>query len=334
MNKGDPQILVNSMVTYLENISDASYSLLCEAFSHVFEQLKETEETQQQNIDSLNVPAQTLRQKLQEYLRELPVVGFNSSRYDLSVIKPFLIQKFVTQKTASKQMCEETNTEEDKEELDLEQDWFDITEEQEEAEDEEREKTKKTPFKFVVKRNNQYMFIATHKLRFLDINNFLAHGFSYSKYLKVFGIEEEKGYFCYEYITGLDKLKETTLPPHSAFFSQLKSISITEDEYAYCQRVWKETHMSPLKDFLIWYNNKDVTPFIQALQAQIDMYSRLNIDLLKDGISVPDITLKYLFQTLPPDTYFSLCNEKQKEIHTLFSRQHCRLPFHHFSPLS
>ena len=146
VNKGDPQILVNSMVTYLENISDASYSLLCEDFSHVFEQLNEIEETQQQNRDSLNVPAQTLRQKLQEYLREVSVVGFNSSPYDLSVIKPFLIQKFVTQQTASKQMREETNTEEEKEELDLEQDGFDITEEQEEAEDEEREKTKKTPF--------------------------------------------------------------------------------------------------------------------------------------------------------------------------------------------
>ena len=241
VNKGDPQILVNSMVTYLENILDASYSqILYEDFSHVFEQLNKIEETQQQNIDSLNVPAQTFRQKLQEYLRELPVVGLNSSRYDLNVIKPFLIQKFVTQKTASKQMCEETNTEEEKEELDLEQDGFDITEEQEEAEDEEREKTEKTPFKFVVKRNNQDMCIATHKLRFLDINNFLAPGFSYSKYLKAFGLEEEKGYFGYEYITGLDKLKETTLPPQPAFFSQLKNTNITEDEYAYCQRVCKK----------------------------------------------------------------------------------------------
>ena len=39
---------------------------------------------------------------------------------------------------------------------------------------------------------------------------------------------------------------------------------------------------------------------------------------LKDGISVPGSTLRYLFQTLEDNqTYFSLSNEQQKYLHTL-----------------
>ena len=43
---------------------------------------------------------------------------------------------------------------------------------------------------FVVKRNNQYNCIGTDRLRFLDILNYLAPGFSYQKYLTAFGVKE------------------------------------------------------------------------------------------------------------------------------------------------
>ncbi|XP_076450026.1 uncharacterized protein LOC143286372 [Babylonia areolata] len=139
-----------------------------------------------------------------------------------------------------------------------------------------------------------------------------AVGFSYSKYLKVFGVQEPKGHFCDEYITSLDKVNETVLPPHSAFYANSKTKTSQRKNFL----VWNN-NMTTLQDFLVWYNNKDVVPFMQALQSHTDMYSRLGIDLLKDGISLPGITLKYLFQTLSPDVYFSLFNENQKELRTL-----------------
>ena len=46
-------------------------------------------------------------------------------------------------------------------------------------------------------------------------------------------------------------------------------------------------------------------------------YSDLDIDLLKDGIFVPGITIKYLFQTMPSDSYFSLFGNKQVDLHRL-----------------
>ena len=76
--------------------------------------------------------------------------------------------------------------------------------------------------------------------------------------------------------------------------------------------------MTTLKDFLIWYNNKDVVPFIEALKTQINFYHQtLNLDMLKVAIGVPGMCLHYLFKTIPPDTYFSLMGEQEKELHTL-----------------
>ena len=75
--------------------------------------------------------------------------------------------------------------------------------------------------------------------------------------------------------------------------------------------MWEGFNMSSLKDILVWYNLKDVVPFSEALQNQIDMYKELGVDLLKDGVFVPGITLKYLFKNLPSNVYFSLLNDIQ-----------------------
>ena len=40
--------------------------------------------------------------------------------------------------------------------------------------------------------------------------------------------------------------------------------------------------------------------------------------MLKQGISIPGVTLLYLFNTLPPDTFFALFPEKDKHLYYLF----------------
>ena len=47
--------------------------------------------------------AKELRERLEAYREELPVVGFNSSNYDLNVIKPYLFQ-LVTKLTVQTDM--------------------------------------------------------------------------------------------------------------------------------------------------------------------------------------------------------------------------------------
>ena len=48
--------------------------------------------------------------------------------------------------------------------------------------------------------------------------------------------------------------------------------------------------MSSFKDFLRWYNNKDVVPTFEAMQKMIAFYHDKYIDLLKLGFTLPDLT--------------------------------------------
>ena len=47
--------------------------------------------------------------------------------------------------------------------------------------------------------------------------------------------------------------------------------------------------MRTFKDFLRWYNNKDVDPTLEAMQKMVDFYNNKGIDMLKLGC-----TLRYL----------------------------------------
>ena len=60
------------------------------------------------------------------------------------------------------------------------------------------------------------MALSTKMLKFLDIVNYLAQGYSYAKFLKAYDVEQEKGFFPYEWVDDLNKLNATHLPPHAA----------------------------------------------------------------------------------------------------------------------
>ena len=215
-----------------------------------------------------------LRNRLDEYLKELPVLGFNSGKYDLNAVKEFLFPVLV----------------------------------------------KNEEVLFTIKRNNNIMCLKTAHLRFLDVTNFLAPGFSYDKFLKAYECPQTKGFFPYEWMDSLDKLDQTYLPPHEAFYSSLKKDNITKEDYQYCLNVWSENNMQTFKDFLVWYNNLDVQPFCDALEKMCAFWKNKNIDMLRQGVSIPGVTLTYLFTTLEPGIFFSLFDEKNKDLYTLFKK--------------
>ena len=47
--------------------------------------------------------------------------------------------------------------------------------------------------------------------------------------------------------------------------------------------------MTTFKDFLRWYNNKDVVPTLEAMQKMIDFYHNKGIDMLKLGCPLPNL---------------------------------------------
>ena len=158
---------------------------------------------------------------------------------------------------------------------------------------------------FVIKRQNTFMCFSTNKLRFLDIQNYLAPGVSYDKYLKAYGCSAQKGHFPYEYIADLQKLEE------------LKNEGISDTDYSLCQEAWRSNRMTTMRDFLVFYNNRDVVPFLECIDQQFAFYQQQNIDMFKDGISVPGLTLLYLFNDLPPNTFFTVFNHTNKDLHHL-----------------
>ena len=88
----------------------------------------------------------------------------------------------------------------------------------------------KSSANFVIKKNNNYTCMCNDKLKFIDMMNYLPPGTSYDKFLETFQIQQRKSYFPYEYFTDVSVLKETCLPPPSAFFSTLKQKNVLESD--------------------------------------------------------------------------------------------------------
>ena len=153
------------------------------------------------------------------------------------------------------------------------------------------------------KKVNKYMTIATNNLIFLDMYNYLAPGTSYDKYIKAYGAELQKGFFPYEWLNSIDKLELDRLPPFESFYSDLRSSNclVTEEDktglsnYQMLKDVWTTNNFRTMKDFLEWYNNLDVIPFIDAIKVQKEFYNDFNLDMFKDGISIPSLAEKILF---------------------------------------
>ena len=53
--------------------------------------------------------------------------------------------------------------------------------------------------------------------------------------------------------------------------------------------------METLKDFLCWYNNLDVAPFLEAIEKQVQIYQSKGIDMFKHHISIPGIAVQWKF---------------------------------------
>ena len=74
--------------------------------------------------------------------------------------------------------------------------------------------------------------------------------------------------------------------------------------------------MKTMHDFLVWYNNRDVVPFLDAIDKQFAFYKQQNIDMFKYGVSVPGLTLLYIFNELPSNT-FTVFNQTNSDLHLL-----------------
>ncbi len=78
---------------------------------------------------------------------------------------------------------------------------------------------------------------------------------------------------------------------------------------------WNENNMKRFKDFLEWYNNLDVIPFVEAVQIMKLFYQERKLDIFKDGVSLPGLVLKYLMKST--DSKFSLFEQDDNDLYAL-----------------
>ncbi len=119
---------------------------------------------------------------------------------------------------------------------------------------------------FAIRNANSYISLKTKHLQFLDIRSYLAPNYAYASFIEAYKCDFKKGYFPYDWFNDYDKVNNTELPPPEAFYNKLKNKAITDEEYKICTNAWNDNNMKTFKDFLKWFNNLDVLPFIEAVE--------------------------------------------------------------------
>ena len=216
---------------------------------------------------------------LHHYCRQIPMLGFNSAKYDLNLVKSHLIPWLRWDVDPNKD----------------DEDTCDVN---------------------VIKKGSTYTQIGTRRFKFLDISNYLAGGVSYSAFLQAYKIPEAKSYFPYEWFDHPAKLDFPCLPPYQTFYSEQKQRNVLEvrdkkedddnddqdhndkvlcaRRYRELQDIWRHRGMVTFHDFLEYYNNLDLGPFVQAVEK------------CKNSISITTSTCSRWqcpFQVSPDDGY-------------------------------
>ena len=141
------------------------------------------------------------------------------------------------------------------------------------------------------------------------------------------GCKLQKLMFPYEWLGSYKKLSHVGPVSHEDFYSSLKSSNITRDEYEQFLKLFKENDCTTMGDWLRVYNVADVVPFIENFRKMAGQYYPDKIDVCKDAVSIPDISMTYVLnkslekskklELYSPGGVCHLCRDKQEEL------QHC-----------
>ena len=159
-------------------------------------------------------------------------------------------------------------------------------------------------------------------VQLLDIMNFLGGATSLDSFLKDYKTAETKSFFPYEWFDCPQKMNNSELPPYDAFFSKLRNVNPLEkdhsdyqnlfssglkteealfkmelskpptsgeENYQFLLDIWNHENMCTFKDFLRWYNNRDVVPTLEPMQKMLAFYHKEDIDMLKFGCTLPNL---------------------------------------------
>ena len=112
-------------------------------------------------------------------------------------------------------------------------------------------------FNIVFKDSMKFLLSSVEAL----VNNLSEDDFkNLEKYFKpeIVKLLKQKGFYPYDYMDDIEKLKDTKPPPQEAFYSKLTGKGINNYNYQHVLNVWKAGNMKTFKDYLEVYNVTDV----------------------------------------------------------------------------
>ena len=234
------------------------------------------------------------------YCNVLPVFGFNSAKYDINLIKSYLLPILVNERGIEP---------------------------------------------IVMKKANHFVSFKFGDIQLLDIMNSLSGATSLDSFLKAYKTKETKGFFLYDWFDYPEEMDNKELPPCDSFFSILRNNNPLEkdyndfqnlvnsgltteqavsklrmdrkpptgdENYSYLQGIWVNEGMKSFKEFLMWYNYKDVVPTLEAMQKMIEFYHQKEIDMLKLGCTLPNLASICLHKST--DSKFYPFTENDKDL--------------------
>ena len=195
-----------------------------------------------------------LQEPLECYCNVLPVFGFNSAKYDLNLIKSFLLPILVNERDIEPTVTKKAN--------------------------------KFIWFKFGDIQLLDLMNFpggATRLDSFLKAyDNSETKGFSTYDWFDHPDKMQNTELPLYEAFYSKLRSCNTLEAEYTDYLTLLKSGLTTEqavvklklskppptgiENYQYLQQIWKQEQMRPFKDFVRWYNNEDVVPTLEAMQ--------------------------------------------------------------------
>ena len=96
-----------------------------------------------------------------------------------------------------------------------------------------------------LKKGSQYFAIYTNDYVFTDVLHFTSPC-NYSSYLKQWGVVEEKSVFPYQHFSTIEELESTKeFPPKEAFFSDLSTKGVSQDDYSNAKKEYDTRRKLP-----------------------------------------------------------------------------------------
>ena len=159
------------------------------------------------------------------------------------------------------------------------------------------------------------MVMATKRLKFLDVANYLAAGTSLVNFYKAYGVKDQKSIFPYSWFDSVEKLNTPYLPSREEFYSVLTNSTVTEEDYEQALETWALNEWERFGQYVQHYNNLDVTGMTEAVEKMMEVYKGWGVDLFKDAFSLAGIAQKFVFRNLAEDVYFSNFGQEHEYIY-------------------